>query len=90
MLVANSESVPFCVPPRNLEDLSADIESSTENKCETDLEEYKPEDSCVPKLFNQKELNNLTCELNLFIEAAAELLGQKSVNAWNKLFLVYA
>lgn len=63
--VVHSKSLPFPVLPVNLEDVSDNTESNTENECEPNLEEYTLEDKSVSKLFNQSELNNLTCDLKL-------------------------
>lgn len=72
--------------------MSENIESSTENDCETNLEEHKLEDDFVPKLFNQNKLNDLTL-IWIYIKGLPSWLGldlilHRPVNAWNKIFLV--
>ena len=52
--------------------VSETIESSNENECETNLEEYTTESNSARTVFNQDWLNDLTRDLNLS-KYAAEL-----------------
>ena len=89
--VPHDDSIPTPVP-KNIADITAEIESSSESDDDTDTVRYVPDNREIAQTFSQAELNDLVRDLNL-PKISAELLGitfesQEFTGTWHFVLMV--